>query len=63
MPTFPTFEWTVLSILIAGVLGTWGYLQQLESLLRTIGTTVALLLPENEASNAPEALEDPGRAS
>ena len=47
MPNFSTFEWTVLSVLIAGLFGTWSYLQQLERLLRAIGTTVTLLLPED----------------
>jgi hypothetical protein len=32
MPTFATFEWTVLSVLIAGLFVMWSYLQQLERL-------------------------------
>jgi hypothetical protein len=48
MPNFSTFEWTVLGVLLAGLLGTWSYLQQLERLLRAIGSTVALLLPDDE---------------
>jgi hypothetical protein len=38
----------VLGILLAGLLGTWSYLQQLERLLRDIGTTVASLLPDDD---------------
>lgn len=48
MPNFSTFEWTVLGVLLAGLFGTWSYLQQLERLLRAIGTSVALLLPDDE---------------
>jgi hypothetical protein len=48
MPNFSTFEWTVLGILLAGLLGTWSYLQQMERLLRAIETTVTLLLPDDE---------------